>query len=214
MSTLSILLIFIVFAVYVAIYGFMVIKNKSRSQSSLAEENIELVYVEEGRVTMLAFVLGLLGSFLLMLAGLGMPEVEGFAIIPLLLFVFAGVYFFYLAITFYRKRSSVIQLKLTPTGVYHKPIKWYSHSKGGSLNALSVYFADDWYFTAYKELSYISLQESTWIGNSINLAPLCGKRIKLLLIIDDKALIKEIYLKIHEQIKKLSPDNFETHALR
>ena len=158
MSTLSILLIFIVFAVCVAIYGFMGIKNKSRIQSSLAEENIELVYVEEGRVTMLAFVLGLIGSFLLMLAGLGMPAVEEFGIIPLLLFVFPGVYFFYLAITFYRKRSSVIQLKLTPTGVYHKPIKWYSHSKGGSLNALSVYFADDWCFTSYKELSYVSLQ--------------------------------------------------------
>lgn len=186
-------------------FVFLILFWRSRKSSAPvhsipANPGTEKIYVAQNRVLLLSFVLFFIGGDLGVMGYL-VTDIVPWG--PGIILIAAGCFLCFHSVRFFLKRKTMLQLTLTPEGIYQKPVKWYSYGRNGHIGPLSVYFAQDWVFTAYTDLSYVSLRESGFLGNTIYLVPKVGKSCKLLFVIDDNQQIVHLY----EKIKSHIPNN-------
>ena len=193
------ILIFLSILIVFFIFYWKNRKNKALVNDAINELEVFKVYVTPARVITLSFVFIFIG---VVTSGIGILAFSLSGFFPkagALVFILTGCMLVYQSVVFFVKRKSILQLKITSKGIYHKPIKWYSRGRRdreSTMNALSVYFTDDWRFTPYNELSSAELKESYWEGNAIYLIPKIGKKIKLLFFMDDNEQVADLYSKI------------------
>lgn len=131
-------------------------------------------------------------------------------------FLLLGILAFYIALKLFLRKNNVIQVVIGPTALSYKPKKWYSSSRGPSgVNGASALFSNEMITTPYAEIRDIIFYESKWAGNYIRLMLKKGDKISLILVTNNNAQVKEVYLKIKEKmLADPAHQNYEPHPLR
>jgi hypothetical protein len=163
----------------------------------------EQIKVPSYRITLLSLVLALLGG---MLAFLLINLVSGSnwkepATYVFLLLLALSLFMLYSGITLFRRRNTTMQLELADTYFRHKPIKWYSYSRGG-YNGLSVIFSKAWVSHAYTDILNIGLTRSAWSGHRIYFYTTGHKKTELILLTDNNEQVEAIYARMQEKLRQ------------
>lgn len=175
------------------------------SQPAANDPFTEQIAVPPYRITFISLALTFLGGMLafLLVNLVSASKWNEPATYVFLLLLALSLYVLYSGIKLFRRRHTTMQLELADTYFRHKPIKWYSYSRG-SNNGLSIIFSKDWVSHAYTDILDIGLTRSAWSGHRIYFHTRGNKKTELLLFTDNNEQVEAIYARMQEKLRQNS----------
>lgn len=169
--------------------------------NSEIDQSVEVILVPTVRCVMAGVALLFGGSlFLMFSSGIFSSDSDAFTALFFGMFLVIGLGFSFVGIRLLIRCKNLPQLEFDATSLRHRPYKWYSFSRYGHVNALSIYLSSEWTTLPYKEIRDVILSVSVIKGNYIQLVTKDNSRNYLIFIASNRAQMEEIYHKIKQRL--------------